>query len=84
MSLVGTDQWVYVASCPSLPHIVKIGSSIDCDQRGATQRQVALTTGTSLRLVGEIERGKSTAQIGKVMKIMDVLKISMFCETQSI
>lgn len=179
MSLVG-DQWVYVASCPSLPHLVKIGASTDCDQResqlsdgmpapfkiekkwkvddamsvekalhhsldvcrvasnqeffgmsiaqairavsnvlrtgkfeevtfdkssarkmrgfksigrliryerlrqGLTQRQISLTTSTSLRLVGEIESGKATAQIGKVLKIMDVLRISTFCETQNV
>lgn len=43
--------------------------------RGMTQRDLALWTNTSQKFVSEIEKGKETAQIGKVLLLMRVLDI---------
>jgi HTH-type transcriptional regulator / antitoxin HipB len=42
-----------------------------------TQREVALTSGTGLRFIIELERGKETAEIGKVLTILRTLGIQL-------
>ena len=44
-------------------------------QLGVTQRDLALAAGTGLRFIIELEQGKSTCQIGKILDIMHVLNI---------
>ena len=44
---------------------------------GVTQRQLALTSGTGLRFIIELEKGKATCQIGKVLTVINTLGISM-------
>ena len=42
---------------------------------GVTQRDLALTAGTGLRFIVELENGKSTCQLGKVLQVLQVLGI---------
>jgi y4mF family transcriptional regulator len=44
---------------------------------GVTQRDLALTSGTGLRFVIDLEKGKETCQIGKVLTILHTLGIQM-------
>ncbi len=42
-----------------------------------TQKDLALTSGTGLRFIIELEKGKSTCQIGKVLTILHTLGIKV-------
>lgn len=44
---------------------------------GVTQKALALTSGTGLRFVIELERGKETCEIGKVLTILNTLGIKI-------
>jgi HTH-type transcriptional regulator/antitoxin HipB len=44
---------------------------------GVTQKELALTSGTGLRLIIELEKGKATAEIGKVLTILETLGIQL-------
>ena len=42
---------------------------------GVTQRDLALTSGTGLRFVIDLEKGKETCQIGKALTVLHTLGI---------
>ena len=44
---------------------------------GVTQKTLALTSGTGLRFIIELEQGKPTCQIGKVLTVLHTLGISI-------
>ena len=44
-------------------------------QLAITQSDLALTAGTGLRFIIELEKGKATCQIGKVLQVLQVLGI---------
>src|SRR5712671_4081736 len=44
---------------------------------GVTQKALALTSGTGLRFIIDLERGKATAEIGKVLTILQTLGIQL-------
>jgi HTH-type transcriptional regulator / antitoxin HipB len=44
---------------------------------GVTQKALALTSGTGLRFIIELEKGKETAEIGKVLTILQTLGIQL-------
>jgi HTH-type transcriptional regulator/antitoxin HipB len=44
---------------------------------GATQKDLALTSGTGLRFIIELEKGKPTTQLGKVLNVLQNLGIQM-------
>jgi HTH-type transcriptional regulator / antitoxin HipB len=44
---------------------------------GVTQKALAMTSGTGLRFIIELERGKETAEIGKVLTILQTLGIQL-------
>lgn len=44
---------------------------------GVTQRDLALTAGTGLRFIIELEKGKPTCQIGKILQVLQVLGIKI-------
>ncbi|MGB3227118.1 MAG: helix-turn-helix transcriptional regulator [Saprospiraceae bacterium] len=46
-------------------------------QLGATQKELALTSGTGLRFISELEKGKPTCQIGKVLTVLQTLGINL-------
>ena len=44
---------------------------------GVTQKDLALTSGTGLRFIIDLERGKPTCQIGKVLTVLHTLGITI-------
>lgn len=46
-------------------------------QLGATQKDLAMTSGTGLRFIIELEQGKPTSQIGKVLTVLNTLGVKM-------
>jgi HTH-type transcriptional regulator/antitoxin HipB len=47
------------------------------DLSGLTQRDLALTSGTGLRFIIELEHGKPTCHLGKVLTVLDTLGITI-------
>lgn len=44
---------------------------------GVTQKDLALTAGTGVRFIIELESGKPTCQIGKILQVLHVLGIQL-------
>jgi HTH-type transcriptional regulator / antitoxin HipB len=44
---------------------------------GVTQRDLALTSGTGLRFVIDLEKGKETCEIGKALVVLQTLGIRL-------
>lgn len=44
---------------------------------GVTQKELALTSGTGLRFVIELEKGKETCEIGKALTVIQTLGIQL-------
>ncbi len=44
---------------------------------GVTQKSLALTSGTGLRFVIDLEKGKETCEIGKALTVLQTLGIKM-------
>ena len=44
---------------------------------GVTQKDLALTSGTGLRFVIDLEKGKETCEIGKALTILNTLGIKI-------
>lgn len=42
-----------------------------------TQKDLALTSGTGLRFIIELEQGKATCQLGKVLTVLQTLGITV-------
>lgn len=57
----------------------EIGSLIRQQRKrlGVTQKDVALTAGTGIRFLVDLEKGKSTVQLGKVLQVLQTLGISL-------
>jgi len=46
-------------------------------QQGLTQEQLAAHCGTGIRFIRELEQGKETCQIGKVLHVIKMLGINI-------
>ena len=59
--------------------VEQIGALIRSTRKGlgVTQRELALTSGTGLRFVVDLERGKETCEIGKALTILQTLGIKL-------
>jgi HTH-type transcriptional regulator/antitoxin HipB len=44
---------------------------------GVTQRDLAMTSGTGLRFIIDLEKGKSTCQLGKALTVLHTLGIKL-------
>ncbi len=57
----------------------QIGSLIRQTRKnlGVTQKHLALTSGTGLRFVIDLEKGKETCEIGKVLTVLQTLGIKL-------
>lgn len=44
---------------------------------GATQKDLAMTAGTGLRFVIDLEKGKETCELGKSLRILQTLGITL-------
>ncbi len=53
-------------------HIKRVRKSM-----GVTQKDLALTSGTGLRFLIELEQGKPTCQIGKVLTVLHTLGVGV-------
>ena len=42
-----------------------------------SQADLSITSGTGLRFIGDLERGKETCQIGKILKVLATLGIKI-------
>jgi y4mF family transcriptional regulator len=61
------------------PTTKQIGELIKTARKniGVTQRALAMTSGTGLRFIIELEKGKPTCQFGKALPVINTLGISM-------
>lgn len=61
------------------PQIVTLGLTIEAERkkRRMTQTQLAELSNTSINFVSQIERGKKTAQIGKVIDVLQILGLQI-------
>ncbi len=57
----------------------QLGAAIRAERKrlGVTQRELAMTAGTGVRFVVELEGGKETARIGSILRILQVLGITV-------
>jgi y4mF family transcriptional regulator len=44
---------------------------------GVTQKDLAMTSGTGLRFIIDVEKGKATCQLGKVLTVLHTLGIKV-------
>ena len=44
---------------------------------GVTQKELALTSGTGLRFIIDLEKGKSTCQMGKVLTVLQTAGVQI-------
>lgn len=47
-------------------------------EQGLTQAQLAGLANTGIRFVGDLESGKETCHIGKMMRVLSALGVSMY------
>lgn len=59
-----------------------LGEVIEAERkrRKLTQSQLADLSNTSINFISQIERGKKTAQIGKVIDVLQILGIQLVIE----
>jgi HTH-type transcriptional regulator / antitoxin HipB len=65
--------------------LLTLGLAIETERkrRKLTQTQLAELSNTSINFVSQIERGKQTAQIGKVMDVLQILGLQLVIEKGS-
>lgn len=49
-------------------------------RRGLRQEDLALSAGTGLRFVGELERGKPTVQLAPTLRVLQALGVALTTE----
>ena len=61
--------------------LINLGLRIKTERksRKLTQTELGELSGTSINFVSQIEAGKSTAQIGKVFRVLQVLGFELHC-----
>lgn len=52
-------------------------------QLGMTQADLAGASGLGVRFVGDLERGKSTCELGKTLQVLTMLGIELEARTRS-
>ena len=58
----------------------EIGTLVQSERKrqGITQLQLAGMTGTGIRLISDIENGKETVQVQKLLKVLHTLGLGLF------
>ena len=51
-------------------------------EQGLTQAQLAGLANTGIRFVGELENGKETCHIGKMMRVLSALGVCLYIHSQ--
>lgn len=61
---------------------IEIGKIVKSTRKklGVTQQDLALTSGTGLRFIIELEQGKPTCQLEKVLTVLRTLGIKLYIE----
>jgi HTH-type transcriptional regulator/antitoxin HipB len=49
-----------------------------------TQGQVAEYCGISVKFISEVERGKETAEIGKILSLLNTLGVDLIADTREV
>lgn len=49
------------------------------NSQGLTQEQLSATAGVGVRFIRELEQGKESCQIGKVLIVLQMLGIELYC-----
>jgi len=49
-------------------------------RRGLRQEDLALSAGTGMRFIGELERGKPTVQLAPMLRVLQALGVSLRLE----
>jgi len=67
------------------PYAVTLGLAIEAERkkRHLTQTQLAEISNSSINFISQVESGKATAQIGKVMDVLKVLGLQLNIEKGS-
>jgi len=57
----------------------QLGQAVRAERRkqGITQRELAMTCGTGLRFIVDLERGKATCQTGKALHVLQTLGLAV-------
>lgn len=66
-------------------YVVTLGQAIAAERkrRKLTQSRLAELSATSINFVSQVERGKTTAQIGKIISILQILGLHLVIEKGS-
>lgn len=69
-----------------IPDVAQLGRLIRQvrKEQGLTQEELSALVGVGSRLIGEIERGKTTAEVGKVFKMLSGLGLAVSVHPRSI
>ncbi|WP_283170983.1 helix-turn-helix domain-containing protein [Curtanaerobium respiraculi] len=61
--------------------VADLGLAIRVERKaqGLTQTQLADLSGSGLTFISNLERGKTTSEIGKVLTVMNTLGLDMAC-----
>jgi len=61
----------------------QLGSLIRAERKRlkVTQKELAMVAGTGLRFIIELERGKETARIGNIFKVLQALGIKILVDS---
>lgn len=62
----------------TIQNTAQLGAAIRATRKQlkATQKELAMTSGTGLRFVIDLERGKPTCQIAKILHVLQALGLS--------
>lgn len=70
------------------PHqpMITLGLAIETERkrRNLTQTHLAELSNTSINFISQVERGKATAQIGKVINLLQILGLQLIIEKGSL
>ncbi|MBU0718618.1 MAG: helix-turn-helix transcriptional regulator [Planctomycetes bacterium] len=57
----------------------QLGAEIRARRRelGVTQKDLAMTCGTGLRFIIDVEKGKPTCQVGKMLQVLQTLGLGL-------
>ncbi len=57
----------------------QIGTAVRARRQelGVTQKDLAMTCGTGLRFIVDLEKGKSTCQLGKTLQVLQALGLEL-------
>lgn len=64
---------------------VQLGAAIRLTRKQLkiTQKDLAMASGTGLRLIIDLERGKATCQIGKILDVLQALGLQIEIQNKS-